>query len=141
MALNLHGYVRVTRDVNVLLTPAGLERFERTCVGRGYIAAFQGARRTFLDSETRVPVEILITGEFPGDGKPKPIAFPDPSSSSVEFAGVRVVKLPKLIELKLASGLSAGHRLRDLADVQDLIVALDLPLDLADAFDDSVEGE
>jgi hypothetical protein len=46
-----------------------------------------------------------------------------------------------LLELKLASGLSAPHRLRDLADVQDLIVALSLPLDLADQLDASVRDE
>lgn len=141
MALNLHGYQRVTRDVDVLLTAEGLERFERLCVGRGYVAAFPGARKTFQDSETRVPVEIITSGEYPGDGRPKAVAFPDPAASSVEVEGIRVVALPTLIELKLASGLSAGHRLRDLADVQDLILILDLPLELADALDGSVREE
>jgi hypothetical protein len=141
MALNLHGYVRVTRDVDVLMTRAGLAAFERLCVGRGYVAAFQGARKTFLDAETRVPVEIITTGEYPGDGKPKPVVFPDPATSAVEVEGVRVVALPKLIELKLASGLTAGHRLRDLADVQDLIVTLGLPRDLASTLDGSVQAE
>ena len=141
MALNLHGYVRVTRDVDVLMSASGLEKFERVCVGRGYTTAFPGARKTFLDTETRVPVEVITTGEYPGDGKPKPVVFPDPASSSIEIEGVRVVALPKLIELKLASGLSAGHRLRDLADVQDLIVTLDLPFDLAETLDGSVRDE
>jgi len=43
--------------------------------------------------------------------------------------------------LKLASGLSAAHRLRDLADVQDLIITLGLPLELQDSLDESVRGE
>jgi hypothetical protein len=38
----------------------------------------------------------------------------------------------------LASGTSASHRLRDLADIQDLITRLDLPLALADRLDASV---
>lgn len=141
MALNVHGFVRVTRDVDVLLSPDGLEAFVRLCVGRGYVAAFPGARKAFLDAESRIPIEILTAGEYPGDGKPKPVAFPDPATSSVEIDGIRVVALPRLIELKLASGLSAGHRLRDLADVQDLIVVLELPLELADALDPSVREE
>jgi hypothetical protein len=141
MALNVHGYVRVTRDVDVLLSPAGLEAFTRLCVGRGYVAAFPGARKAFVDAESRVPIEIITTGEYPGDGKPKSVAFPDPANSSVEIEGIRVVALPTLIELKLASGLSAGHRLRDLADVQDLVVTLELPLDLANALDASVREE
>jgi len=67
--------------------------------------------------------------------------FPDPATSSVEVDGIRVAALPTLIELKLASGLSAGRRLRDLADVQDLIVALELPLDLAESLEASVREE
>ena len=54
---------------------------------------------------------------------------------------IRVISLEKLIELKLASGLSAPHRFRDLADVQDLILRLQLPLDLADRIDPSVQTE
>lgn len=48
--------------------------------------------------------------------------------------------LEKLIELKLASGMSAPYRLRDLADVQDLIIRLRLPLTLADRLAPSVQG-
>jgi hypothetical protein len=127
--------------VDVLLSAAGLEAFGRLCVGRGYVAAFPGARKAFVDAESRVPIEIITTGEYPGDGKPKAVVFPDPATSFVEIEGIRVVALPTLIELKLASGLSAGHRLRDLADVQDLIVALELPSDLADSLDPSVRDE
>jgi hypothetical protein len=46
-----------------------------------------------------------------------------------------------LIELKLASGLSAPHRIRDIADVKDLIIALALPLELEESLDASVRAE
>ena len=141
MALNLLGYTRETVDVDILLTPQGLERFRDRLVGRGYIPAFNGATKSFLDAETRVKVETLITGEYPGDGKPKPVAFPAPESVSVERDGYRVITLEKLIELKLASGMTAPHRLRDLADVQDLISILELPLELEEQLDDSVRNE
>jgi hypothetical protein len=87
-----------------------------------------------------VSIEIVASGEYPGDGLPKPVAFPDPAipGVTVEVEGIRVIVLEKLIELKLASGISAPHRLRDLADVQDLIVRLELPLALADRLDSSV---
>jgi len=49
--------------------------------------------------------------------------------------------LPILIELKLASGMSAPHRLRDLADVLDLIRSARLPVALADELDPSVRNE
>jgi hypothetical protein len=54
---------------------------------------------------------------------------------------VRVVPLEKLIELKLATGLSAAHRLKDIADTQEMIRALNLPLALADKLDISVRDE
>ena len=131
----------MTEDVDVLMTAEGLAAFQARCVGKGYVPAFAGARKTFRDTETQVRIEIITTGEYPGDGKPKPVAFPDPTEASVEVEGVRVVTLEKLIELKLASGMSAPHRLRDLADVQDLIGALDLPADFAERLDESVRGE
>ena len=141
MALGLHGYERMTRDVDILLTPSGLAAFEERCAGRGYVAKFPGARRAYLDAETKIPVEILCTGEFPGDGKPKPVAFPDPTAAGTQIDGIKVITLEALIELKLASGLTAPHRLRDLADVQDLILALKLPRKLEARLDDSVRRE
>lgn len=52
-----------------------------------------------------------------------------------------MITLEHLIELKLASGLSAPHRLREVADVQDLIMALVLPLVLEEKLDQSVRAE
>jgi hypothetical protein len=142
MALALHGLVRPTEDVDLLLSPEGLEKFREELVGRGYVPTFQGARKHFRDAETGVKVEIITSGEYPGDGKPKPVVFPDPASSAEVIGEQNVVKLPKLIELKLASGLSAEHRqLRDLADVQQLIEVLDLPEDLSQQLDPSVRRE
>ncbi len=141
MALNLWGYTRETVDVDLLLTPDGLEKLRERLVGRGYVLAFAGAAKSFRDAETQVKVEVLVTGEYPGDGKPKPVAFPDPATVSVDRDGYRVITLEKLIELKLASGLSAPHRLIDLADVQELITHLNLPLELREQLDESVRAE
>jgi 16S rRNA C1402 (ribose-2'-O) methylase RsmI len=49
--------------------------------------------------------------------------------------------LPKLIELKLASGMSAPHRLKDLADVLELVRALSLPRDLTASLDSTVRAK
>ena len=46
------------------------------------------------------------SGGFPGDGKPKPVAFPDPAGASVDIGGIRYLSLEKLVELKLASGMT-----------------------------------
>jgi hypothetical protein len=135
MALNAHGYRRETTDVDVLVTPNGLNAFQSHYVGRGYRPAFQGARKSFRNTETNVKVEFLTSGEYPGDGKPKPVAFPDPAGVSVIIDDARVISLPRLIELKLASGMTNRARLRDLADVQDLISTLNLDESIAESLD------
>lgn len=143
LAMAEHGYVRLTEDIDMVLTSDGLARFQRRLVGRGYRPAFNGALKTFRDTETGVRIEVLTSGEYPGDGLPKAVAFPDPDLPGVvvEIEGVRVVVLEQLIVLKLASGMTAPHRLRDLADVQDLIVRLELPADLENVLDSSVRGK
>ncbi len=139
MALVLHGYRRETVDVDVLLSKEGRELFSQNLVGRGYTPSFPGARKGFRDTETGVGIDILTQGEFPGDGKPKPISFPNPASASIEIDGIRIVTLEKLIELKLASGMTAPHRLRDLADVQELIKIRKLGAEYAEQLDPYVK--
>jgi Uncharacterised nucleotidyltransferase len=139
MAMNLLGYTRQTVDLDILLTPEGLQRFRERLVGRGYAPAFEGARKTFQDVETGVRIEVLASGDYPGDGRPKPVSFPDPALAAVERGGYRVISLERLVERKLASGLSAPHReLIDFADVQRLIAELRLPVDFGDRLDPSV---
>jgi hypothetical protein len=138
MALGEYGYVRMTEDIDVLLDAGGLARFHARFVGRGYVATHPGATRTFRDAESGVRIEVLVTGEFPGDGKPKAVAFPPPVGSATVVDGLRVLALPRLIELKLASGMSAPHRLRDLADVQEIIKAKKLDAAFATQLDASV---
>jgi hypothetical protein len=138
MALGLHGFIRVTGDVHILTTKDGLDAVHEKLVGRGYMPAFQGARKRLRDTQTGIPIDFLTTGEYPGDGKPKSVRFPDPAVASVDIGGTSVLSIEKLIELKLASGLTNPERLRDLADVQDLIAHLNLPFELAEKLDPSV---
>lgn len=126
MALNAHGFARETTDVDVLVTPQGLERFRKELVGRGYAEAFSGARKTFKNARTGIKVEFLTTGDYPGDGKPKPVSFPEPSLAAERIGDACFVDLATLINLKLASGMTQPSRRRDLADVQDLIRILGL---------------
>jgi len=141
MALVAHGYRRFTEDVDILMTPETLQAFRERFIGRGYLPAFSGAMKSFRDTRTGVKIEVVTTGEYPGDGKPKPVAFPDPIDTRFQREGLWLITLEKLLELKLASGLSAPHRLRDLSDVQELIARLKLPPEFADKLDESVRGE
>ena len=142
MALNIHGFIRETVDVDVLMSRESLDRFHERLVGRGYVPAFPGARKSFRDAETGVRIDVITAGDFPGDGLPKEIAFPEPSRVGVDRGGIRVIPLEGLLELKLASGLSAEHRRHvDLADVQRAIEALKLARELGERLHPSVRAE
>ena len=140
VALNQHGYQRFTHDIDVLMTKDGLQKFTGELIGRGYRPAFQGATKTFRATAENVPIEIITTGEYPGDGKPKSVVFPDPAESSVEIDGVKTITLEKLIELKLASGMTGAGRRKDLADVQELIRILHLETAFAERLDPYVQA-
>src|SRR5207247_9772336 len=85
MALNEYGYRRVTVDVDILLTREGLEAFKRAHLGREYLEKFPGSRG-MRDTENGVNIDVVLAGEYPGDGKPKPVAFPDPATAAIEGA-------------------------------------------------------
>lgn len=136
MALYAHGFRRYTEDVDVLVTSEGLARIHQELEGLGYVRPF-AASKNLRDAETGVRIDFLVSGQYPGGGKPGPVAFPLPSDVSVEQNGVRVISLPKLVELKLASG-QAPHRLKDLGDVQELIQHFTLPRDFAEQLDPSL---
>jgi hypothetical protein len=140
MAINAHGFERVTTDVDLLTTPDGLDEIHKKLVGRGFVPKFPGARKKLRDTASGVDVEFITTGEYPGDGKPKPVAFPDPRDVSINIGGMNVIRLDKLIELKLTSGMLPERR-RDHADVQDLITTLGLPRSLGEQIDPSVRDE
>jgi len=141
IALNQHGFQRLTIDIDILLTPEGLERFQNELIGLGYRPAFEGARKKFQITRENIPLEVITSGEYPGDGMPKPVVFPEPRQYSVEIDGVKTITLEKLVELKLASGISATHRLKDLADVQELIKVKGLDASFAERLDEYVRGK
>jgi hypothetical protein len=137
MAMFAHGFRRFTEDVDLLVTRESMDRILAELEGLGYVQP-PGTSTKLRDTQSGVRIEFLITGQYPGDGKPKPVVFPDPSTAAVEIDDVRYLNLAKLIDLKLASGLSAAHRVKDLGDVQELIRALRLPADFSDRLDPSV---
>ena len=123
MALVAHGYERTTVDVDILVTSEGNRKAREHLDGLGYVPPFAGSQN-LRDTQTGVRIEFLIAGEFPGDGKPKPVMFPKPADVSVTIDGIHYLRLETLIELKLASGMTNPNRLKDLADVQELIRVL-----------------
>jgi hypothetical protein len=131
LAANAHGHLRATTDVDVLLTPEGMRRFKEQALGLGWLERFAGSRGV-RDCDRNVPVDILLTGGIPGDGTPHGVEFPDPAEAAIEIDGKRYLSLPRLVELKLASGLTAPDRPRDFDDVISLIRANALGVEFAD---------
>jgi hypothetical protein len=115
MAVNAHNHHRTTGDVDFLPRPDDFKEFVRQFVPSEF-ERIPGRPRRFLDPTTDVTFDILVTGLFPGSGKPGPIAFPNPAAVSRIIEGRHVVGLATLIELKLAAG-----RYQDLGDVVALI--------------------
>ena len=130
LALFAHGFRRFTEDVDILVTLDGLKRLHEALDGRGYTRPFERSKN-LRDTETKVKIEFLITNQFPGDGKPKAVSFPDPSQVFEVRDGIKVLNLPTLVTLKLASGMSGLDRGKDLSDVEELIKILHLRADFA----------
>jgi hypothetical protein len=97
--------------------------------------------KNLRDAQSGVRIEFLVSGGYPGDGKPKPVSFPTPAKIAVEIGGIKYVHLPVFIELKLASGMTGQNREIDLVDVSELIAALQLPQALADQLNPFVRDE
>ena len=141
MAANAHGHKRTTADVDVLMRAEDLQRFKQRWIGRGWTDNFEGSKG-FRDARHNVKIDVLITGQYPGDGLPKPVVFPEPEAvSEILDVSIPFVSLHTLVELKLASGMSAAHRLQDLSDVMQLIRANKLGRDYADLLNPFVQDK
>lgn len=139
MALYAHGFRRVTEDIDLIVTKDDLRLIHQRLDGLGYLRPFE-ASKNLRDVHSKVKIEFLIAGEFPGDGKPKPVAFPDPRLAFELRGGIQVLPLPRLIELKLASGMTGAGRMKDLGDVEQLISMRAIPRDLANQLHDYVRA-
>ena len=141
VACNAHGYRRATQDVDVLVARERLRDLAAALNGHGWRPRFAGAKRSWRDVTRGVDVDVLTSGDFPGDGLPKPVSFPVPDADvtvRTPLEGVPVLDLVQLVQLKLASAASAPHRAKDAADVRALIVANELPWAFAAELDVSV---
>jgi len=128
MAANAHGHKRTTADVDILIRREDLQRFKERYIGRGWVDKFQGSKN-FRDAVCDVNINALMVGSYPGDGLPKPNMFPEPETVTEFMDGsVPYISLKTLLELKMASGMTAAHRVQDLGDVIQLIKVNQLPL-------------
>lgn len=131
MALNAHGFRRFTDDVDVRVTRDGLTVIRANLDTFGLLAPIADGK-TLRDTERGVRIDFFVAGTYPGDRKPKPVAFPEPGCVAVKLGEVNYINLPTLVDLKLASGMTNFGRMMDLADVQEVIKAPSLSRDFAE---------
>ena len=136
----MHGHRRTTADINILIGRDALQQFKTEWIGRGWVDKFEGSKG-FRDTLNDVDIDVLIVGDFPGDGLPKPVAFPEPNAIAVVSDDIPYVSLKVLIELKLASGMTAEHRIKDMADVIELVRVNELSRSYADKLDPYVRAK
>jgi hypothetical protein len=123
------GYPRYSEQLAILVTEEGHQRFKKELLGRGGFGNYgwdsvSDYVRTVRAYPAQVVVNFRLAGEYPGDGKAKPISFPNPAEVSIEIDGINFLTLENVVELQLASGMTAPDRLKDLADIQELIKIL-----------------
>jgi hypothetical protein len=144
LAVAANGLERQTVDVVLILTWEGLAAFKERWLGLGWVERFQGSKG-LRDTEHDVKIDILTTDEKPGDGKTCPFTFPDPRTAGKPFGGIwsgmRMLDLRTLIELKVASAMTAPHRPRDMDDVIRLIKIHALPREYAEGLHEYVRAE
>lgn len=62
MAMNAHGYRRVTTDVDVLLSREGLAAFKEKHLGLGWVERFPGSKG-MRDTEVGVKIDVRLAGD------------------------------------------------------------------------------
>lgn len=127
LAVQEHGYYRVTTDVDIVV-PDVLEALEMlTADITGPFVRLQHCEDTVRDRRNGVLINLLPAGRVLKAGCQVP--FPDPKEVSAKPV---VVSLPDLVSLKLDSWQhTPTRRLKDKADVVELITRRRLPRDLA----------
>lgn len=126
LAVQEHGYFRVTLDADIIV-PDVLEAVEfLTADLSGPFVRYQGCEDTVQDRRNGVFINFLPAGR--AFGRNCQVMFPEPRSVSDQ---PQFVTLEQLIALKLDSWVnSPTRRLKDKADVVELIKELKLPRDL-----------
>ena len=123
-----HGYRRFTLRTSICLaTRGGLKReIHRQLEGLRYAPPSSGkACETPRMTSREIVFLVVATGDFSGDGNPKPVALPNPGPrDSSERTRRHPLRPPGQILIERPGGFSERHRTRldrDLADVLGLI--------------------
>ncbi|MHC5542020.1 hypothetical protein ACYOEI_27690 [Singulisphaera rosea] len=134
LAMFEHGFRRFTEVVEILVARDDLKVIRAKLKECGYFTDFIGGKH-LIDAEYGVRIRFLVTGEGPTGAPGEPVVLSHPVAARIRLGGMPVLCLSNLVEMKITSGMASPSRLRDLADVVELIKVLDLPQGFADSLD------
>jgi hypothetical protein len=131
LAMFFHGLERSSDVLELLVSRESLSEIHQRATGLDFVSSGYGSK-DIRDKANGATVKFIVSGDFPGDGRRKPVVYPDPLEAGVEKDGIRWMKLPLLIDIKLASGMTNPARKKDMDDVRNLIETLQLSGDFAE---------
>lgn len=137
IAMFFHGYRRFTEDVDILIAPEGW----RSLVGSLHDHEFILDENTSVrDAATGVRIDFLLTDQWTNGGG-QVVSFTPNEEQCCQVDGITFLRLQRVLEMKLLSGMTRRSRLRDLADAQAMLETLQLPRDFANQLHPSVQSK
>jgi hypothetical protein len=139
LAMFFHGLERSSDVLELLVSRESLSEIHQRATGIDFASEY--GNKDIRDKTNSVTVKFLVAGDYPGDGRRKPVVHPDPLEAGEEKNGINWMKLPTLIEIKLASGMTSPAKSKDLSDVQELIAGLQLTEDYSEQLNPYVRAK
>lgn len=119
IAVCLHGYQRNTTDIDIIILDQDVPKVKDLLIAHSF--HWDQENKEFR-SAMGIPVQFLIAGQRAGKDSEVKIAEPIGEENIETREGLLVVRLSRLVEMKLASGLGSMRRThKDFADVVELI--------------------
>ncbi len=124
VAVCLHGYQRNTVDLDLVIRSSESDTIRKLLSDDGLVWDETNAE---FRTPGGIAVQFLISGQKAGKGSEVTIPDPIGELNVEQREGLSVVRLSRLIEMKIACGMSNLRRThKDFADVVELIAARDL---------------
>lgn len=119
VAVCLHGYQRNTTDLDLVICAGDSDGVRQLLTDAGFV---WDPDRVEFRTAGGIAVQLLLAGQKAGKGSEVSIAEPIGDINVEQIEGLSVVRLSRLIEMKIACGMSNLRRThKDFADVVELI--------------------
>jgi hypothetical protein len=124
VAVCLHGYQRNTTDLDLVIRSEDSESVRHVLTEAGFT---WDAEKAEFRTEDGIAIQFLIAGQKAGKGTEVSVSEPIGDLNVEQIEGLSVVRLSRLIEMKIACGMSNLRRThKDFADVVELIAIRNL---------------